>query len=372
MNFHQSRIKTVSNQLAQEQCDAFLVTNPTNLSYFLGHSAHDGFLVISSRKCLFVTRQDGGAPHPTLDSVETIVVGDREANVATLAKHLTSLGVKALGVEGDHLAWNQVTSFVEQMPRVSILPMKAPIERLRSVKDPGEVEMIRAANELAGRTWKMLGVMLTEGETEPQLGTLIEQYVRRVGGRLATETPVRLGLNTGAAGSEPADVAVGDVSKMLFDATVSNSYHGRLVRSMRTPFPVSPSRKNKRERLGYNFDAAVAAVIAGQAAAAARLQEGATIEDVHAACRQAVEKAGFATGLEPIIGHGVGMQPVEYPILKAGCPDVFKSGMVIHLAPRLTLPEWGGVAVGDDYVIRGNQAIRLGQTAREFVPPAGL
>lgn len=364
MNFHQSRIKAFLQLLPSEQVDAFLVSNPTNLNYFLGLSSQDGQLMISAKKCVYFTSSEGEITRPSLDAVEVYDVPSKNEIVPALAKQLSSLGVKALGVEGDHLTWTQATALIEQLPKIAVQPVKTTIERLRALKDPGEVEFIRSANDLAGRAWRMMSVMLTEGDTEAQLGQLVEQYIRRIGGRLATtDEPVRLGLNTGTRGNEQESVS--EVSKLLFDVTVSNGYNARLVRSMKTPFAVSPSRKNKRERLAYNYDNVMAATVAAQTAAVAQMKEGATAGEVFAACRESLEKSGFAAALDPVLGHGIGLQPVEYPVVRAGSGEVLKSGMVINLTPRLSFPDWGGVAIGDAYVIRGNQAIRLSSTPRE-------
>lgn len=370
MNFYQSRIKTLTQLLPAEHLDACLVTDPINLRYYLGQSNPFGMLLVSAKKCVFFDTTEGDSPKSQVDVVEVQRCSASQESVALLAKQLTALGIKSLGVEASHLSWAQATDLIEQLPKVAVQPMKTTVERLRALKDPGEVEVIRAANDLAARGWRMLGVMLTETETESQLAQLVEQYVRRIGGRLAGGDPVRLGLNTGTRGEESEPV--GEVSKLVYDVSVVKAYHARLERSMKTPFAVSPSRKNKRERLAYNFDAVLGAAVAAQTAAVATLREGATAADVYGACRESVEKAGFAAALDPLVGHGVGLQPIEHPLIRPGSTEPLQSGMVIHVGVRLSFPEWGGVSVGDDFVVRGNQAFRLSATAREVPPGPGL
>jgi Xaa-Pro aminopeptidase len=51
------------------------------------------------------------------------------------------------------------------------------------------------------------------------------------------------------------------------------------------------------------------------------------------------------------VGHGIGLEIDEYPIIAPGLHEEFKENMVFALEPKLVFPDVGAVGVEDDYLV---------------------
>ncbi|QEL20740.1 M24 family metallopeptidase [Limnoglobus roseus] len=363
MSFHDARLRFLAQALGSQSCDALLVTKPQNVFYLTAGRFEAAYLLATPKKTILILPNEDCSQTAIIPSVEVQSAASDEAAVESLAKLLALQGVKTLGVEGHHLNLQQTAALAERLPRAKLHPCDSVVEGVRATKDLSEVESIRHAADVAARVWLMSTVMLAPADTEDGLEAAAHALAWRAGGRLANRRPVRLGVGTGFEAADPSPL-VGEVSKLTFDVTAAGTYHSRLVRSMRSPFPAPTTRTSKGERVGRNFDAVFKAVCDAHDAAAASLRDGVSVAEVYGACLEVARKAGFANALSPALGHGVGLEPVEGPSITAAAGPILTSGMVVHVAPKITFSGWGGVSIGDDYVIRGGRATRLGTTGR--------
>jgi Xaa-Pro aminopeptidase len=67
------------------------------------------------------------------------------------------------------------------------------------------------------------------------------------------------------------------------------------------------------------------------------------------AARDFITQAGYGKYFGHALGHGVGLEIHERPVLSGGCKDMLKPGMVFTIEPGIYLPGWGGVRIEDVY-----------------------
>jgi Xaa-Pro aminopeptidase len=142
---------------------------------------------------------------------------------------------------------------------------------------------------------------------------------------------------------------------------------------MKSPFGTSPSRRNKMERIGYDFEELYRIVLEAQNAALAAIRPGVKAKDVDAAARKVFAsnklrkhpeiKLGeyFTHGL----GHGIGLEVHEAPRVRANSEDTLESGMVITVEPGIYLPDWGGIRIEDDILVTHDGYRLLSSLPRE-------
>lgn len=122
---------------------------------------------------------------------------------------------------------------------------------------------------------------------------------------------------------------------------------------------------------GYQFDV-LRTTVAGEPGAAQRkmLEACLAIQDeVLAACRpgtsvtqlldvarRAAERLGYGPYLVSLLGHGIGLETMETPLLFPGVEDVLEEGMVLCIEPALQVPGVGGCSIEDEIVIRSGGA----------------
>ncbi|MDB5313628.1 MAG: aminopeptidase family protein [Gemmataceae bacterium] len=349
--------------MAADGADAILVSNPANITYLTGLARPAGYLFITQGRVVLVTDPvtveraeatcPGLATHPCAEGTA----------LEAAAELIRKAGPKAAVVEARHLTLDAFERLREAAPKVSFKPLPDRIEALRALKDPSEVEEIRAAVRIAERAFRMFAATLREADTERDMRDALDAYVRRSGGwDVAFPTLVAVGDRGAAPDPIPGDVRLAEGSKLLVDFGVTVLYRCRLTRTVRTPFGVTPTRRTKRERLEYDLDDVFAAVVGARDAAVGIIRDGVPIRDADTAAREVLRKAGLIDFAPAAFGHGIGLEAVEGPVIRAGAEGTFQSGMVICLGAGVRIPGWGSVKWADPTLVTRDRAVPLTTT----------
>jgi Xaa-Pro aminopeptidase len=96
------------------------------------------------------------------------------------------------------------------------------------------------------------------------------------------------------------------------------------------------------------YDLVAAAQLAGLAAAI----PGAEIDAVDAAARDLIEAAGYGQYFQHGLGHGVGLEVHEAPIIGYGRTGTLMDRVPVTVEPGVYLPGKGGVRIEDTLVVR--------------------
>jgi len=88
-------------------------------------------------------------------------------------------------------------------------------------------------------------------------------------------------------------------------------------------------------------------VLEARSAALEAVRPGAAAADVDKAARRVIEDAGYGEHFGHALGHGVGLEVHETPILSTLSRDVLISGMFFSVEPGIYLPGKGGVRIED-------------------------
>src|ERR1700691_2144835 len=146
---HKGRQGRLQSLLATHGLDALLLTHPANVRYLCGFTGSAGAVVISESKSVFFT--DGRYKEQAgLEVQGSRIVVTRKAPLAAAAEWLMrnakKLGVKALGIEAEHLSVAERSRVVKAIPSGLRLREARPlVEQARMIKDAEEIERLRAA-----------------------------------------------------------------------------------------------------------------------------------------------------------------------------------------------------------------------------------
>jgi Xaa-Pro aminopeptidase len=89
--------------------------------------------------------------------------------------------------------------------------------------------------------------------------------------------------------------------------------------------------------------------------------------DADALARDVLEKAGLGEAFGHSLGHGIGLEVHEAPRLSRVAETTLTVGAVVTIEPGAYLPEWGGVRIEDDVVLREGEAELLTHISRELI-----
>lgn len=81
------------------------------------------------------------------------------------------------------------------------------------------------------------------------------------------------------------------------------------------------------------------------------VRAGARAGDVVAAALAVYEAHGLGANARRTMGHGIGLETVEQPYLRAGSEAVLEAGMVLCVEPGAYLPDRGGASVEEEILV---------------------
>ena len=73
--------------------------------------------------------------------------------------------------------------------------------------------------------------------------------------------------------------------------------------------------------------------------------------DLVALAHRCLDERGYGAYASPFIGHGIGLETVEAPLLQPGVEMTLQPGMVLCIEPSLRIPNWGGCCVEEEVLV---------------------
>jgi Xaa-Pro aminopeptidase len=107
-----------------------------------------------------------------------------------------------------------------------------------------------------------------------------------------------------------------------------------------------------------------------QRRAIAAVHPGAGTKSVDAVARDFIENSGYAGRFGHGLGHGTGLAIHEAPRLSPLRDTVLEVGMVVTVEPGVYLPDWGGIRLENQVVVRPEGAEVLNALPVEWNPKA--
>jgi Xaa-Pro aminopeptidase len=351
--------------LAEEQLDALLISHPANVTYLTGFSGDSSLLVLTRHRAILVSdpRYVGQIADECGD-LETYIRPPTQKVQEAAADLLGKLAVRTIGCESAALTLAEAELLRTAGPTFDWKPGSDRVERLRMVKDAGEIAAIREAIGVAERAFAAFVALLRPEDCEKDLADAMEGFIRRCGGLGAAFPPI-IGVGERAAlpHCPPTSKRVEQADLLLVDwgAIGKGHYRSDLTRVLAT-HRVASSGSADRDRLTHIH----AIVLQAQQAALRAVRPGAVCKDIDAAARSVIAEAGHAEHFGHGLGHGIGLQIHEGPAVRPGSETVLEVGMVFTLEPGIYLPGWGGVRIEDDVLVTPDGAEVLTHVERDL------
>ena len=357
---HPRRRAALRRSMQAAELDALLVTDLLNVRYLTGFTGSNAALLVAAEGdevSVFCTdgRYDTQSQRQVPDLRRLI---DRPCDLA-LAATAAEAGIGRLGFESHRVTVDGHTALAGTAPEVELVRAPGMVEALRMVKDDTEVEALRMACAAADRALADLLEHggLRAGRSEREVARELEERMLDHGASGPSfESIVAAGANSAVPHHRPTDATLrrGDLVKMDFGALV-DGYHSDMTRTVVLGEPADWQRDI------YQI------VAAAQAAGRAALSPGADVRDVDAAARDLIEQAGHGEEFVHGLGHGVGLEVHEAPMLSRLGDGKLAAGMAVTVEPGVYLPGRGGVRIEDTLVVRDDKPELLTLTTKDLV-----
>lgn len=353
----EKRIEKIQERLREENLDAFLVSNPSNIFYLTGLKG-----ILEEREFLLLILKDGFeiivpemyGGEAKRKSHNLLMTKERGGLFAAAVEGLK--GRKNIGFEKDDLKYGEYENLKKNLKDGKLFPASRHVESLRKIKDKEEIEPIKKAVKITDKTFHLILKTIKPGLTEKFIQRKLIETMQGFGADGPAFLPI---VASGKESSEPHHLALnkkiknGEILLIDFGA----KYKGYCSDLSRTLFIGKAPQKFKKI---YNL------VFETQKTAIKNCRKGYPIKNLYQDAvlnfREHKEEKKFIHNL----GHGVGIDAHEFPPLGSFTEGVLEKGMVITIEPGLYYKNFGGVRI-EDLCLVGEKCKTLSKATKKLI-----
>ncbi|MDK2901604.1 MAG: hypothetical protein PWR14_508 [Thermosediminibacterales bacterium] len=375
---YQNRVNLFQEKMKSLNLEAALITQMADLFYLSGTGQNCHLFIPAEGKPILIAYKD--INRAKSESVwETIPIRSQR-QIPEVIKEAGYTNIKRLGFEFDSISYKMALRYQKMFPETEWEDVSSTIRKLRSVKSESELEELRYSAAKHTEVFRHIENFMKPGMTELEIAAEFESYARKLGHQgserfRGEEQGMKSGLV--GAGANSAKTSRYDMplagpglaplypsgpgmrrweegeNLMIDYAGIFSNY---TVDQTRNYFAgeVDPKLKKAQE---------VAEEIINKVAEEAK--PGAVTGELYEMAVKMAEKAGFGEhfmgcGFQvPYIGHGVGLELNELPVLAKGDKTVLQENMVIAVEPKIVFPGLGSAGIENTYIIKENGAVAL-------------
>lgn len=361
------RWKNIQEQMKCEGVEVCLLSSSVNLFYTAGR-VFNGYVYLPQKgdPVFFVRRPTG------LREGRIVYIRKPEE----MAEKIEKLGLPypaTIALEADSLTFNEYTRLAAVFPNVPKTNASTLLREVRAVKTPYEIERMRESGLKHAAVYSHVNSVFEEGMTDDEMSIALESIARRLGNLgifriFGSSMEIFMGsvlAGDNADNPSPYDFAMGGEG---LNTSLPVGANGTLLRpgmtlmidmggnftgymtDMTRVFSVHELKSDlAKEAHQLSLDI--------QEAIKRAARPGVAVKDLYEIALAMVkehhlekyfmghnQQAGF-------IGHGVGIEINEIPVIAPRSPHILKEGMTFALEPKFVIPGVGAVGIENTFVV---------------------
>ena len=321
--------------LHRQDLDALVFCQPENIRYLCGFTGSDGVVILVDGQLVFLT----DSRYTT--QAQTEVAADRvetyQNKTDGIIAALTDLSSRRVGVEA-----SLTVDLYHQLRDKGAAdwlwhPLQEEIQSLRLHKSDAEVRAIKAAADLNRAGFEEIQTLIRPGVREKVVALALEFALRRGG---ADEKAFDFIVASGVRGAMPHGVATdkvlaaGELVTIDFGCRCAG-YHSDETITLALG-EVTGELRRIHDLVLEAHDLAINAVAPGVALA-----------ELDRLAREHIAANGYGECFGHGLGHGVGLEVHEAPVVSPRSQMKAEPGMVFTVEPGIYVPDLGGVRIED-------------------------
>jgi len=381
-----NRLSTFRDNMARAEINFSVITGNTDLFYFTG-TTQKSILVIplDSEPLLFVEKNQERAQK---ESPLPVIPIRRDRDMNDILHEKGILHGKG-GMELDILPVSSYERFRQILAFDSFVDLSPLIRKSRMIKSAFEIRQIKRSGEIVDAVFSRAREVIREGRREIDVDAELVAEGRRQGHqgllrmRGFNQEMMCLYVISGQAGAIPtaANVTIaglgvtaalpqGSSFKVIGrDQPVILDYGGGY-----NGYITDETRAYVIGSLNEKFIKAyeVAREILEETAIFAR--EGTESTQLFERARNKAKAAkldeyfmGYGAGKVGFIGHGIGLELNELPVITPHRPQILTEGMVFAIEPKFVFPGEGSIGIEADFIVRKESPERVTKTPLDLV-----
>ncbi len=270
--------------------------------------------------------------------------GPAEALAAAIRD--AGLARAAIGLDEEGIQPGVRSQLATLLPDARFVDAAGLLRKIRMVKTPAEIDRLTRAQAACETGITAVAAVVRPGVTERDMVAAYSAAVASKGARV-TFALIRTGRNAALGQIPPSETRIERGMHVWLDVGAQvEGYHADLARIIVLG---APPRKLQTY---YN------AALRGEEHAFAVSRPGLTADRLFNEIVEAVRRSGIPHYRRHHVGHGIGAEVYDPPVLNASTTMPLESGMVINVETPYYELGWGAVHVEDPYVVGSNGANR--------------
>jgi len=351
------RIEKLREAMDSQKLDAVLLVGDPNRNYLSGFTGDESFSLITLYKTFFITdsRFTEQAKQQVKD-YEVLEYSKSGSFVNFLSDLISKIKVHRLGFEENVVSYSQYELYHSKLS-CELVPMDGMVEKIRIVKDKEEISSIKNAAQIADKAFEHIIKFIKAGMTEREVGLELEFYMKKLG---ASDLSFPSIVASGVRSSLPHGQATAKIIKKGEFLTLDFGciYEEYCSDMTRTVVIGEPSQKMLEI---YNI------VLEAGELALKKYKPEMQASKVDAVARDYITSKGYGKYFGHSLGHGVGREIHEAPVIGYRNNSKLKSGMVVSDEPGIYIPDFGGVRIEDLVMVTENGGETLSKSPKNLI-----
>ncbi len=331
--------ENVYNMIKENNADALLLFNESNMHYVCGFSPSEG--------AVFMTSNHIG--YHIVDSryTETAINHSRHTGLKVIEirkdfcseiKELCKIhNIKSILFENETISFSKYEKYKKELCDIEFIRLDNKLMLIRNIKDLNEIKLIKEANRIAEKSFIELLNYVKVGKTEKELAAHFDYLMAKNGSDgVSFDTILLTGTHTSMPHGTPDDIKIKEGDFVLFDfGATKHGYHSDMTRTAAVGYATDEMQQM------YKL------VLDAQLAGISAFNEGVRCADVYKAAKDVLDKKNMAKYFKHSLGHGVGLEIHEGYNASPNSKDVYEYGNVTSIEPGIYIPDKFGIRIED-------------------------
>jgi Xaa-Pro aminopeptidase len=363
-----SRHVRVQRLLREQGAEACLIRSTVNVYYLTGY-VFDGYVYLGQEgEPLFFVRKPGAFTN------EKAIPIRKPEDIPALLKERNLVLPDSLALEADQLTYSEFMRLQALFSPRQTTNATTLLRQARSVKTTWEIEQFRHSALLHRKSYQKIPSLFTHGMTDLELQYEIERVMRQQGSigifrAFGNNMDIFMGsvlTGNNAAMPSPCDFALGGGGA---HASIPIGANGSFIQKGQsvmvdmagnfTAYITDMTRVYAYGKLPDEAYRAHQVSIDMHKWLMENGREGLPCASIYEQSLRMAAEAGLEENFMGLrqqakfVGHGVGIEINELPVLAARSQEILLAGMVFAYEPKFVLPEVGAMGIENTYLVTG-------------------
>jgi Xaa-Pro aminopeptidase len=334
------RLRTFRRKMKSAKLGAYLISKPMDYFYLAGFTGEDSAILITPKDVHALS--DGRFDEAINQECPWVKRWMRKGTLnQEIGKACKALRLRKLAVQSDGVNLSDFKALKKETKGVRLIEGPDITGEMRRTKDDAELAATRKAIKVAEDAFKAMVNSIRVGQTEIEMAARLEYEMKRRGASGPSfATICAEGPNAALPHAHPGRRKVKKGSAILFDWGARVGMYCSDLTRMVFVGSIPP-------RIAEIYDV----VLQAQLLSIKAIRPGRRVNDVDKVARDYIADAGYAEEFNHSLGHGLGLDIHEPPMVSWRSDEKLKAGMLVTVEPGIYLAGIGGVRIEDDVIV---------------------